>query len=98
MRELSIIDMELLKLPLRWFELRNIGDISAKFQSIQTIQTTVTGKFIEVLYASHQEAEIASKKLVLSALCPETFHRTGRSTTSWSVATVAGRSKRSCKR
>jgi ATP-binding cassette subfamily B protein RaxB len=40
----------MLKLPLKWFELRNIGDISAKFQSIQTIQTTVTGKFIEVLF------------------------------------------------
>jgi len=40
----------MLKLPLKWFELRHIGDISAKFQSIQTIQSTVTGKFIEVLF------------------------------------------------
>lgn len=44
------IKYHMLKLPLKWFELRHIGDISANFQSIQTIQTTVTGKFIEVLF------------------------------------------------
>lgn len=40
----------LLKLPLKWFEVRHIGDINAKFQSIQSIQNTVTGKFIDVIF------------------------------------------------
>ncbi|MDA8455134.1 peptidase domain-containing ABC transporter [Acidovorax sp. GBBC 3334] len=38
----------LLRLPMSWFETRHTGDVISRFQSIQTIQQTVTGKLIEI--------------------------------------------------
>lgn len=38
----------LLRLPMSWFETRHTGDVISRFQSIQAIQQTVTGKLIEI--------------------------------------------------
>ena len=38
----------LIRLPMSWFETRHIGDVISRFQSIQAIQQTVTGKVIEI--------------------------------------------------
>ncbi len=37
----------MLKLPLGWFEKRNIGDIVSKFRSVDAIQRTLTTTFVE---------------------------------------------------
>jgi ATP-binding cassette subfamily B protein RaxB len=37
----------LLRLPLGWFEKRNIGDIVGKFRSVDTIQKTLSTTFVE---------------------------------------------------
>ncbi|MBD9363434.1 peptidase domain-containing ABC transporter [Methylomonas fluvii] len=39
----------LLRLPVHWFELRHTGDIVSRFQSMQAIQQTLTGKLVEVV-------------------------------------------------
>ncbi len=39
----------LLRLPMQWFEIRHTGDVVSRFQSMQSIQQTVTGKLVEVL-------------------------------------------------
>jgi len=39
----------LLKLPLEYFEKRHIGDIVSRFSSVQSIQNTLTGSFVEAL-------------------------------------------------
>jgi ATP-binding cassette subfamily B protein RaxB len=39
----------LLKLPMDFFEKRHMGDIVSRFYSIQSIQTTLTGSFIEAV-------------------------------------------------
>lgn len=39
----------LLKLPLGYFERRHIGDVVSRFTSIQSIQDTVTGSFVEAV-------------------------------------------------
>ncbi len=39
----------LLKLPLKFFEKRHIGDVVSRFQSISVVQTTLTGSFAEAL-------------------------------------------------
>lgn len=39
----------LLKLPMKWFEVRHTGDIVSRFQSMQSIQQTLTGKLVEVV-------------------------------------------------
>ncbi|GLQ89129.1 peptidase domain-containing ABC transporter [Dyella flagellata] len=39
----------LLNLPLDFFEKRHMGDIVSRFSSVQTIQNTFTGNFIEVV-------------------------------------------------
>jgi len=39
----------LLKLPLDYFEKRHIGDIVSRFSSVQSIQATLTGSFIEAM-------------------------------------------------
>ncbi|NJA06107.1 peptidase domain-containing ABC transporter [Methylococcaceae bacterium WWC4] len=39
----------LLKLPVHWFEMRHTGDIVSRFQSMQAIQQTLTGKLVEVV-------------------------------------------------
>lgn len=38
----------LLHLPVHWFEMRHTGDIMSRFQSMQAIQQTITGKLVEV--------------------------------------------------
>lgn len=38
----------LLRLPMQWFEIRHTGDVISRFQSMQSIQQTVTGKLVEV--------------------------------------------------
>lgn len=39
----------LMRLPLDFFEKRHIGDVVSRFTSIRTIQTTLTGSFIETV-------------------------------------------------
>lgn len=39
----------LLKLPLSWFELRHIGDVASRFDSMRSIQQTLTGKLTELV-------------------------------------------------
>ncbi|EHP39358.1 ABC transporter-like protein [Cupriavidus basilensis OR16] len=39
----------LLRLPTKWFEVRHTGDVLSRFQSAQSIQQTVTGKFVDIL-------------------------------------------------
>lgn len=39
----------LMKLPLDYFEKRHVGDILSRFSSVQTIQSTLTGSFIEAV-------------------------------------------------
>jgi len=39
----------LLRLPLDWFEKRHMGDIWSRFASVQEIQKTLTGPFIEAV-------------------------------------------------
>jgi ATP-binding cassette subfamily B protein RaxB len=39
----------LLKLPLDYFEKRHMGDIVSRFSSVQTIQSTLTGSFVEAM-------------------------------------------------
>ena len=38
----------LLRLPMQWFEIRHTGDVVSRFQSMQSIQQTVTGKLIDI--------------------------------------------------
>jgi ATP-binding cassette subfamily B protein RaxB len=40
---------QLIRLPLSWFEKRNIGDIISRFRSIDAIQRTLTTTFIEAI-------------------------------------------------
>nr|WP_202908043.1 peptidase domain-containing ABC transporter [Pseudomonas chlororaphis] len=39
----------LLRLPMKWFEVRHTGDVLSRFQSAQSIQQTVTGKFVDIV-------------------------------------------------
>lgn len=39
----------LLKLPLEYFEKRHMGDVVSRFSSVQSIQNTLTGSFVEAL-------------------------------------------------
>lgn len=39
----------LMRLPLDWFEKRHVGDVVSRFNSIQTIQKTLTTQFIDSL-------------------------------------------------
>lgn len=39
----------LLRLPVHWFEVRHTGDVVSRFQSMQAIQQTITGKLVEVI-------------------------------------------------
>lgn len=39
----------LLRLPMQWFEARHTGDIISRFQSMGTIQQTITSKLIELI-------------------------------------------------
>jgi ATP-binding cassette, subfamily B, bacterial CvaB/MchF/RaxB len=44
---LTTLFNHMLKLPLGWFEKRNIGDIVSKFRSVDAIQRTLTTTFVE---------------------------------------------------
>jgi ATP-binding cassette, subfamily B, bacterial CvaB/MchF/RaxB len=44
---LSNLFNHMLKLPLAWFEKRNIGDIVSKFRSVDAIQRTLSTTFVE---------------------------------------------------
>ncbi|WIT13421.1 peptidase domain-containing ABC transporter [Paucibacter sediminis] len=46
---LTNVFAHLLRLPLAWFEKRHMGDIWSRFASVQEIQKTLTGSFIEAL-------------------------------------------------
>ena len=47
LRLLTALFNHLLKLPLGWFEKRNIGDIVSKFRSVDDIQKTLSTTFVE---------------------------------------------------
>ena len=47
LRLLTVLFNHLLRLPLGWFEKRNIGDIVGKFRSVDTIQKTLSTTFVE---------------------------------------------------
>src|SRR5260221_11819567 len=44
---LTTLFNHMLRLPLAWFEKRNIGDIVSKFRSVDAIQKTLTTTFVE---------------------------------------------------
>jgi ATP-binding cassette, subfamily B, bacterial CvaB/MchF/RaxB len=44
---LTTLFNHMLRLPLAWFEKRNIGDIVSKFRSVDAIQRTLTSAFVE---------------------------------------------------
>ena len=44
---LTTLFSHMVKLPLSWFEKRNIGDIVSKFRSVDAIQRTLTTTFVE---------------------------------------------------
>src|SRR5450631_1200115 len=44
---LTTLFNHMLRLPLAWFEKRNIGDIVSKFRSVDAIQRTLTATFVE---------------------------------------------------
>jgi len=39
----------LLRLPMQWFEVRHTGDVVSRFQSMGSIQQTITGKLLDVV-------------------------------------------------
>ncbi|HZZ93901.1 MAG TPA: peptidase domain-containing ABC transporter [Usitatibacter sp.] len=47
LRLMSSLFDHMLKLPLGWFEKRNIGDIVSKFRSVDSIQRTLSTTFVE---------------------------------------------------
>ena len=47
LRLLTTLFNHMLRLPLAWFEKRNIGDIVSKFRSVDAIQRTLTSTFVE---------------------------------------------------
>jgi ATP-binding cassette subfamily B protein RaxB len=47
LRLLTTLFSHLVRLPLAWFEKRNIGDIVSKFRSVDAIQRTLTTTFVE---------------------------------------------------
>jgi ATP-binding cassette subfamily B protein RaxB len=47
LRLLTNLFNHMLRLPLAWFEKRNIGDIVSKFRSVDAIQKTLTTTFVE---------------------------------------------------
>ncbi len=48
-RMLADLFSQLIRLPLSWFEKRNIGDIISRFRSIDAIQRTLTTTFVEAI-------------------------------------------------
>ncbi len=49
MRMLADLFAQLIRLPLAWFEKRNIGDVISRFRSIDAIQRTLTTTFVETV-------------------------------------------------
>ncbi len=49
LRLLSTLFSHLVRLPLAWFEKRNIGDIVSKFRSVDAVQRTLTTTFVETV-------------------------------------------------
>jgi ATP-binding cassette subfamily B protein RaxB len=49
MRLLSTLFAHMVRLPLAWFEKRNIGDIVSKFRSVDAVQRTLTTTFVETV-------------------------------------------------
>ncbi len=49
LRLLSTLFAHLVRLPLAWFEKRNIGDIVSKFRSVDAVQRTLTTTFVETV-------------------------------------------------
>jgi ATP-binding cassette subfamily B protein RaxB len=49
LRLLSTLFTHLVRLPLAWFEKRNIGDIVSKFRSVDAVQRTLTTTFVETV-------------------------------------------------
>jgi ATP-binding cassette subfamily B protein RaxB len=49
LRLLSTLFAHLVKLPLSWFEKRNIGDIVSKFRSVDAVQRTLSTTFVETM-------------------------------------------------
>jgi len=49
LRLLSTLFSHMVRLPLSWFEKRNIGDIVSKFRSVDAIQRTLTTTFVETV-------------------------------------------------
>ncbi|MGE0357869.1 MAG: peptidase domain-containing ABC transporter [Burkholderiales bacterium] len=49
LRLLSTLFAHLVKLPLSWFEKRNVGDIVSKFRSVDAVQRTLTTTFVETV-------------------------------------------------
>jgi ATP-binding cassette subfamily B protein RaxB len=49
LRLLDTLFGQLLKLPLAWFEKRQLGDIFARFKSVDAIQKTLTLTFVETI-------------------------------------------------
>ena len=49
LRLLSTLFAHLVKLPLGWFEKRNIGDVVSKFRSVDAVQRTLTTTFVETV-------------------------------------------------
>ncbi len=49
LRLLSTLFAHMVKLPLAWFEKRNIGDIVSKFRSVDAVQRTLTTTFVETV-------------------------------------------------
>lgn len=45
----SRIMSHLMRLPVRWFDLRHVGDVVSRFQSTQAIQQAVSGKVTEIV-------------------------------------------------
>ncbi|WP_261373717.1 peptidase domain-containing ABC transporter [Yersinia mollaretii] len=56
----------LLRLPMAWFETRSIGDISAKFDSVDTIQDTLTTSLLDALLEIILVAGTLSMMLIYS--------------------------------
>lgn len=49
LRLLTTLFSHLVRLPLPWFEKRNIGDIVSKFRSVDAVQRTLTTTFVETV-------------------------------------------------
>lgn len=49
LRLLSTLFAHMVRLPLAWFEKRNIGDIVSKFRSVDAVQRTLTTTFVETV-------------------------------------------------